>query len=498
MKVPAPHVFGESVAAFDASLGELARGVDRMGPATAAMCKAAESTGDELVREAAAWLREIEVDRLIAHDFVRHARSYLDVFRYPEPRSGPPAPDPALATDALRWGPGAAADGYSLYVDIPFCETACAFCTTAGKNTGADRAPVLAYLAHLERELALLAARFSGGMPAMRCLYIGGGTGSYLRIDELDRLLASIDRHFGLPAGIPMTLEGSPSTMDAAKAHALLARGFNAVSLGVESFEDHLLRDCRRAHDAAGAKSRIRAVTDAGIGHVNIDLIAGLPGQTLLDFCRTLNTVAELRPGAVTFYPLRLHRKTSYWARKDDEFPAVTVVYLMQALGRRFLARLGYQPSQNNRYVLNASYRQAQSVFTRSGGFDLGVGTRAQSQIEGICWRNSHIRRDYLRALGAGHLPITHLMRVTPLQHRLKHFLLPLKLQTGLDSATFAARCAVSVEEAFGPILERLVAEKLVSPRPGGYRMTPAGELFETEALRWAERTVRAAQDVPH
>ncbi len=484
--------FSTRFAAADTALAASWWGVDRQGPSLAEFRRAAEVAGDPLLAEAVHALDELGIADLIQLQFVRHARNYLDVFYYPEPRKGPVVTDAAAATERLRWPAGAARDGVALYVDVPFCESVCAFCTTAGKNTHGDRAPVRAYLERLLREVRLFGGRFADGFPPIACLYIGGGTGSYLELDEIDDLLAGLRGELGLPSGIPMTLEGSPSTLDGDKAAGLLARGFSAISFGVESFEDHLLRDCRRAHDSALAKARVSDALAAGFGHVNIDLIFGLPHQTLADFARTMATVGELLPGAVTFYSLRLHRKTGFWQRGDENFPAILPVYLMQVLGRLYLARLGYERSENNRYVRRPEFAHAQNNFTRGGGFNLGLGTRAQSQIDGVSWRNSHITRDYLAALDSGHLPLTHLTEVSPAQTRFKHFLLPLKLRQGLNSATFRARCGLEVEDAFGPIIEELIHHGLLQRTDGGYGLTESGLLLETETLRWVEQTMRA------
>lgn len=354
-----------------------------------------------------------------------------------------------------------------------------------------------AYLSRLHAEMRLIAGRFPDGPPPAASLYIGGGTGSYLTLDEIDEVLGMLQTELALPSGIPMTLEGSPSTLDGAKAAGVLARGFGALSFGVESFEDPLLRDCRRAHDGALARARVAEAMASGMGHVNIDLITGLPHQTLGDFVRTLTTVGELLPGAVTFYPLRLHRKTRFWQRNDADFPSILSVYFMQVLGRCYLAQLGYHRSENNRYVRDPSFVHAQNYFTRGGGFNLGLGTRAQSQIAGLSWRNSHITRDYLAALDAGHLPLTHLLEVTPAQTRLKHFLLPLKLRPGLDGTAFRARCGLPVEEAFGSQIERLLTWGLLHRTAQGYALTEPGLLLETETLRWIEKTATARPDVP-
>jgi oxygen-independent coproporphyrinogen-3 oxidase len=486
----ARHTFSPAIAKAEAALDEAWWGVDRETPTLVQMHAAAAAADDDLLHESVEALERMRLDELIAQTFVRHARNYLDVFYYPEPRKGPAVADPRAATERLHWGPGTARDGIALYVDVPFCETACAFCTTQGKNTHGERGPVRAYLDRLFREIRSHVQRFPDGPPPVRTLYIGGGTGSYLELDELDDLLAVLRAELGVTSAIPMTMEGSPSTMDGRKVQGLVARGFDAVSYGVESFEDPLLSDCRRAHDSRLARERVAQATAAGMGHVNIDLITGLPHQTLGDFCRTLATVGDLLPGAVTFYALRLHRKTRFWQRADKDFPAILAVYLMQVLGRLYLQRLGYMRSENNRYVRDPGYRHAQNHFTRAGGFNLGIGTRAQSQIQGLSWRNNHIARDYNRALDAGHLPLTHLTEVTPAQTRLRHFLLPFKLRPGLDAAHFQAKCGVAVDDAFGPQIAKLMANGLLQRTGVGYVLTDAGFLLETEVLRWVERDV--------
>jgi len=118
------------------------------------------------------------------------------------------------------------------------------------------------------------------------------------------------------------------------------------------------------------------------MAHTNLNLIAGMVGQSLPTFLRSLETTGVLRPGAITVYSLRVHEHTGWWKAQEARFPTVGVVYLMQAAARLYLARLGYHRSEGNRWVLDPGLRHAQH--TRNGWYDVGLGTRAGSHVAGL------------------------------------------------------------------------------------------------------------------
>ena len=481
-----PYRFAPGLDRFDEALGEAAWGLEDPGPPLSDLRRAAEATGDELLVEAVAFLEELDLEGLAARGLVRRPRTYRDIFRWPEALSFPKVEDPEAQRRIRFTGPEVAPEGLALYVDIPFCTRRCLYCGTAGVQARADRGRPESYLAALEAEARLLAARFDGGLPPPTCLYVGGGTGSYLTVEETGRLLDFLGEVLGLPADAPKTMEGSPDSVDGDKVEGLRALGFDGISLGVECFDDEVLRLCNRSHDVADAERVVRECRDAGMAHTNLDLIAGMVGQSLPTFLRSLQTTGALRPGAVTVYSLRVHEHTGWWKAQEARFPTVGVVYLMQAAARLYLARLGYHRSEGNRWVLDTALRHAQHTHTRSGWYDVGLGTRAGSHVAGLAWSNVRDLRAYEEAVGAGRLPVARLADIDARLLMEKCFVLPLKLDTGLSDEAFRSRFGVDHGRFFGEPARRLADWGLLRRRAdGGWVATEAGALLETEGLRW-------------
>lgn len=482
--------FGSGVARFGEVLGPAAWGLEVRGPSLSDLERAAGATGDPVVEGAARFLREIDVEGLMRRGLVRLPRTYREVYSYP--RMGLlPRVDPNQVHESVRFaGAGVAPEGLALYVDIPFCERACRYCATRGANTGSDREPVRRYLDSLEKELRLVADRFGGDLPPFTCVYVGGGTGSYLELDEVARVLQMLEAILGVTPDVPKTLEGDPTSSPPEKVKALVGMGFDAYSLGIEAFEPHLLEVCNRAHDVALAEERIVGAMEAGMAHLNIDLIIGLPDQSLADVCHMMEQVGRLAPGAVTLYSLRIHEGSSFYRMAEERFPTVPVVYLMQAVARRYLRLAGYHRSEGNRWVLDPAWKHAQHTHTRRGGCHLGVGTRATTHVERLAWMNTNVTPEYEDCVDRGVLPLKRLGEVDELQWMLKLAVAPLKLAAGLQSERFARRFGCEVEDVFGEPFSALCDLGLLARTDDGYAATEAGAIFEPEMLAYIEGAV--------
>ena len=475
--------FGPHIGRFDEVLGAAGRGLSTAGPSLAELRVAAQATEDPLVMEGVEFLEQLGLDRLLQEGIWREARSYREIFAYPDPPLFEQID--AIDHDRLRFhGEDTAPEGLALYVDIPFCDTACRFCFTVGRNTRGDRAPVLEHLNRIEREARLFVERFDGFAPRVACLYVGGGTGSYLELDEMERLLGILRSVFEMPAGTPMSCEGSPNTMRGPKVAGLLELGFDAISFGVESFEDHLLSSCNRAHDAALAEQSIVEAMQAGMAHTNIDLILGLPNQSFADALRTIETVGRLRPGALQLYSLRVLPHTAFWRADERLMPTSAVVYLMQAVARRYLVRAGYHRSAGTRWVTDPTFSHAQHAHTYDGLSGLGLGPRGASYFPHLAFTNTRSIAEYARELDAGRLAVRRVHETTTTDRLVKSLVMPLKLREGLDADRFRQKTGLEVMAVFGPQLRRLEALGLAEVTTKGWALTEAGALFETEALR--------------
>jgi len=206
----------------------------------------------------------------------------------------------------------------SLYVGIPFCPTRCSYCSFVSRTIGKKTELLDPYLKALEREMAVTGRLLADSGKTIRTVYIGGGTPTTLSTPQMARLLDAIRDSFDLSRCIEFTVEGGrPDTLDAEKLRAIAAHGADRMSINPQTMEDHVLRACGRPHTAADVVRAYREAEDAGFKAINMDLIAGLPQDSVEGFKRSLDTVAELDPANITVHTLALKKGADLFEKRQ-------------------------------------------------------------------------------------------------------------------------------------------------------------------------------------
>ena len=197
----------------------------------------------------------------------------------------------------------------SLYVGIPFCPTRCAYCSFVSADVGRALKLIDPFLDALSREIRATGAMLADAGLRVRTVYFGGGTPTTLTAPQLDRLMGEIAEHIDLSACTEYTVEaGRPDTITAEKLAVLRRRGCDRVSVNPQSMSDAVLAAMGRAHRAADILGAFALVRESGIGCVNMDLIAGLPGDSADGFRSSLDQVLALAPENVTVHTLALKK----------------------------------------------------------------------------------------------------------------------------------------------------------------------------------------------
>ena len=197
----------------------------------------------------------------------------------------------------------------SLYVGIPFCPTRCAYCSFVSADVGRALKLIDPFLDALSEEIRATGAMLEGAGLQVRTVYFGGGTPTTLTAPQLDRLMGELAEHIDLSACTEYTVEaGRPDTITAEKLAVLRRRGCDRVSVNPQSMSDAVLAAMGRAHRAADILRAFALVRESGIGCVNMDLIAGLPGDSADGFRASLDQVLELAPENVTVHTLALKK----------------------------------------------------------------------------------------------------------------------------------------------------------------------------------------------
>jgi oxygen-independent coproporphyrinogen-3 oxidase len=361
-----------------------------------------------------------------------------------------------------------------LYIHVPFCKTRCHFCAFYLQIHREDRA--LAYLESLGREIRLHAELNSLKGRPLDTVYFGGGTPTTLSSDQLFCILEQVRHCFGLQEHAEVTLEAHPDTVTEKGMRSLFQAGFNRISFGVQSMDDtELIRIGRRtlktsAHSAA-ATARL-----VGFTNINLDLIYGLPGQTMRSWLATLDETLGLEPTHVSCYALtieegtRLHRDL-HQGRSDE--PDADLQNAMEDEAVSLLAAAGFERYEISNYSRPGYACRHNQLYWRGDEY-LGLGPSAQSYLDGCRFGNVEDLLTYHRTLEFGDLPIQERERLTPEQCRREAIVFGLRLIEGTDLGIIQE----TMDRTWEQVLDRLMDQGLLEERSGRVRMTEQGRRF--------------------
>ena len=235
-------------------------------------------------------------------------------------------------------------DDVSLYVGIPFCPTRCAYCSFVSRSIGKRTELLEPYLDALLQEIALTGKLMESSGKHVRTIYIGGGTPTTLSASQLARLMDGITSGFDMGRVLEFTVEGGrPDTLNAEKLRTIARHGVDRMSINPQTMVDAVLRASGRPHTGADVLRAYEEAVDAGYQAINMDLIAGLPEDTMEGFRYSLDTVAELRPANITVHTLALKKGADLFQRREN-LPTARDVTEMVAYASRVLTELGYKP----------------------------------------------------------------------------------------------------------------------------------------------------------
>ncbi len=229
----------------------------------------------------------------------------------------------------------------SLYVGIPFCPTRCTYCSFVSRTVGKKTELLEPYLEALRKELSVTGQLLKDSGKTLRTIYIGGGTPTTL---QMAQLMDAITGSFDLSRCIEFTVEGGrPDTLDAEKLRAIHDHGADRMSINPQTMEDSVLRACGRPHKAQDVVRAYGEAMDADFSAINMDLIAGLPKDSVEGFCRSLDQVTALNPANITVHTLALKKGADLFEHREN-LPSAEEVTQMVAYAEETLRALGYKP----------------------------------------------------------------------------------------------------------------------------------------------------------
>jgi oxygen-independent coproporphyrinogen-3 oxidase len=389
-------------------------------------------------------------------------------------------------------------ESISLYVHIPFCQSKCAYCDF---NSYAGLESLIEpYVGALIAEMGLWHEPIQD--MSVATVFFGGGTPSLLPLPEMERIVTALRQRFRLAADAEFSFEANPGTVDLPYLQGLRSLGVNRLSLGVQSFHDDELAMLGRIHTAAEAREAYHTACQAGFDNVNLDLIYGLPHQTMTAWQQTVREAIALRPDHLSLYALSLEEGTPLAdAVANSRLPPLDADLAadMYLWAEDALATARYQHYEISNWALPGRQCRHNLAYWLNEPY-LGLGAGAHSCFGGFRFANVKDPRRYIALVeesakghgrlaeglapflaGLGH--IASVEQMTAARTVAETVVLGLRLVEGLPLEEFRRRFGRELMSAYGPQVEELEALGLLQRVDGCLRLTTRGRLLGNEAF---------------
>ncbi|RPI44493.1 MAG: oxygen-independent coproporphyrinogen III oxidase [Betaproteobacteria bacterium] len=410
---------------------------------------------------------------------------------------------------AARRNQGGIARPLSLYVHIPFCGTICFYCG-CNKVVTRDRSKAEHYLRYLERETALQADVVRGGAKVDQ-LHLGGGTPTYLKPEQIGALMRTLRERFEFSPSLEGSIEIDPRTVNPETIAALGAQGFNRMSLGVQDFDPEVQRAINRIQSEDETAAAIEAGRANGFGSINVDLIYGLPKQTLASVARTLERVIELGADRIAFYNYAhlpaLFKPQRRIAEADLPSPETKLQMLGEAIRRLTAAgyvHIGMDHFARPQDELAVAQRQGrlhrnfQGYSTHAECDLVGLGASAIGMLGPTYYQNFRALNDYYAPLERNELPIMRGFEMSPDDLVRRCVIQALMCHFELCKESIETAWLIDFDDYFAQELAELAAleaEGLLELDRHWISVTPRGRLLIRSICMVFDRYLRADQE---
>nr|WP_314477212.1 radical SAM family heme chaperone HemW [uncultured Pseudomonas sp.] len=369
----------------------------------------------------------------------------------------------------------------SLYIHIPWCVRKCPYCDFNSHAAGPELpegAYVAALLSDLDQELDAVQGR------VLSSIFFGGGTPSLFSADALGRLLRGVEQRIPFAPDIEITLEANPGTFEQDKFKAYRQTGINRLSIGVQSFQPAKLQALGRIHNGEEAIRAADMARAAGFDNFNMDLMHGLPAQSMEDALGDLRQAIDLGPTHLSWYQLTVEPNTVFW-NQPPELPEDDILWDIQEAGQSLMAASGFGQYEVSAYAQPQRAARHNLNYWRFGDF-IGIGAGAHGKLtyaDGRIVRTwkTRLPKDYLnlaKPFKAGEKPL-------PVDELPFEFLMnALRLTEGVEAQLFTERTGLPLAQL---AQARGLAEQrgLLQVEPDRLVATPRGQLFLNDLLQY-------------
>lgn len=360
-----------------------------------------------------------------------------------------------------------------LYIHIPFCRQKCLYCdfpSWAGKE-----GQMQGYVDALTKEIRNRGKEYTDRQVVS--VFFGGGTPTTLSVPMLEQLMQAVFESWDIAEDAEITTEANPGTLDGEMAAALKKMGFNRLSMGVQAWQNRLLKDLGRIHTMEAFQENYKAVREAGFGNVNTDLMFALPNQTMADWQETVRNIVALNPEHISAYSLILEEGTPFFDRyeKGELEPAAEELDReMYHWAVDYLAKMGYGQYEISNFAKRGRQSRHNRIYWQAEEY-LGMGLGAHSYMDGERFHNRYDLQEYIDAEGEVSLLKEDVEVITEEDALAEFMFLGLRLTEGVSFARFRERFGQEMKNIYGRQIEELVKDGLLKEDEIGIRLTVRG-----------------------
>lgn len=371
-----------------------------------------------------------------------------------------------------------------VYIHIPFCHQICNYCDF--NKVFFKNQPVDEYIEALGREMEMTVAGMPEAFTNIETIFLGGGTPTALSAEQIEKLLSLITKHIPMSSVKEFSSEANPDELTIDKLQALYNGGVNRLSMGVQSFDQSLLKKIGRTHSNEHVYETIQNAKNVGFKNISIDLMYGLPGQTMEQWQETLEKALALNLPHYSAYSLIVEPKTIFYIQyakgklhlptEDLEADMYGVLMdTMEAHGLRQyeisnFANEGYESTHNKIYWDNDKYA--------------GFGAGAHGYLEGIRYSNVAPIKKYIETVMTGERPLLHEHEVTGDEKLEEQMFLGLRKSAGVTHEEFEKKFGQPMLSIYKEIIDQLREEQLIEIDSEGIRLTRKGRFIGNEVFQ--------------
>ncbi len=363
-----------------------------------------------------------------------------------------------------------------IYVHIPFCKQKCIYCDFPAYQNLEEYYDT--YIYALLQEITM----FGDTYPKARTklvdtVYLGGGTPTELSLSQIEKIINTIQRTYNLSNDCRFTIESNPGEIDISYLKGLQKLGFSRISFGVQTFNDTSLLSLHRSHNSKAAIDAVQWAAEVGFTDINIDLIYGLPKQTIEEIKENITLVSKLPINHISTYGLQVERGTRLYHLVEKELislPDESLEDRMYETMMQGIQELGFERYEISNFAKNGAYSTHNLKYWQYSDY-LGFGAGAHSFFEGIRRANNRNVMPYARKIDCFEFPIVDEEIIDEQRAIEDYCFLALRTKWGINTTVFFEKFNVTLDSIYGSILQELIEKDLIIKDGKSYHLTSEG-----------------------